>query len=129
MTRMNELLSGQPPSEVGKKLVPLKISKEQKRYLSRMKLLAGFPAARLLRDGAKNITNINLLPQSNGPFPEEFNLKISAETIRRLDEIAADCNISRAEAIRRIWDEAYRLWQEKERLLRNFKCPFDDIFL
>lgn len=125
---MPESLS-HPQSEFEKKLVPLKISTAQKRQLSRMKLLGGFSASRLLRDGAKKLTNIKMLPESSGPFPEEFNLKISTETIRRLDEIAADCDISRAEAIRRILDEIWRLWEEKERLLRDFKCPFDDIFL
>lgn len=117
-----------PITETETKLVPLQISESQKRSLARLKLYAGRSAARLIRDGVQRLSNINDLPCSHGPFSETLNLKIPTTTINMLDEVAAKCDISRAEVIRRIIDEAYRLWDEEQAYLISMPKPFSSIF-
>jgi hypothetical protein len=115
-------------SGIKKKLVPLQISKDQKRKLSKLKVLAGRPAARLVRDGAKYLPNIFELPSCQGPFSEQLNLKISTVTIEKLDSISNKSEVSRAEIVRRIIDEAFRLWEEEEEYKRSMPTPYSSIF-
>lgn len=110
------------------KVVPLNISKLQKKFLSKVWLFRQYPASKLVYEGIKACGPIRKLSESQGPFSEPISLNIPIEFIDQLDDLANENGVSRAEIIRRIIDEAKRLWIEEEENLRKVKRPFSTAY-
>lgn len=119
------IIRGMPSKSKSTVAVPIHITEDQALFLKEM-FIIGLAASPLISRGILAFnSHIRDLPQTQGPYPKLVKLMVDPEAAVCLEEKSAAWKLSKAEVVRRILEEGYRLW----RLEIQTPRPFSDIFL
>ncbi len=112
-----------PKSE--KKSFPVPISKMQRKGLSDIWVCTKHTSSNLVEKGLDNFDPTYTGTNSEEPFSEILNLTAKLETIKKLDQLAENSGLAKAEIVRRIIDKFTYAWGRQDENYRKMKKPFD----